>query len=255
MPRQSLQLDLVLPVREKGAPAIRWLYGALRQAILEGRLRTGARLPATRDLARHYQLSRGTIVVAFEQLKAEGYLESRVGSGTYVARVLPDRLLQAKRAAQPKQPKQNPARRLSEFASRVRSFREGTNRPVRAFRTDQPALDLFPTTLWTQVASRRLRRASRSLLQGCPPLGYRPLQEAVADYLVTARGVMCVPDQVAIVSGTQEALDLAARLFLNRGDRVALEDPGYVGAAFMFEALGAVMLPARVDEEGVILDS
>jgi GntR family transcriptional regulator/MocR family aminotransferase len=254
MAKQRTQLDLVLPVREQGAPAIRWLYGALRQAILEGRLGAGARLPATRDLAEHYQLSRGTIVVAFEQLKSEGYLESRVGSGTYVARVLPDRLLQAKHTARPKQQKQNQPRRLSEFAGRVRAFREVPTRPVRAFRTDQPALDLFNTTLWTQVAARRLRRASRNLLQGCGPLGYRPLQEAVADYLIRSRGVTCVPEQVAIVSGTQEALDLAGRLFVNRGDRVAIENPGYVGAAAVFEALGAVLSPVRVDDEGVVLD-
>jgi GntR family transcriptional regulator/MocR family aminotransferase len=126
-------------------------------------------------------------------------------------------------------------------------------RPTRAFRTDQPALDLFPTTLWAQLAGRRLRRATTALLLGCDPMGYRPLQEAVADYLRTSRGVKCSPEQVAIVSGVQEALDLVARVLLNPGDRVCMENPGYPGAALVFEAVGATTVPVRVDDEGMEL--
>lgn len=113
-------------------------------------------------------------------------------------------------------------------------------RPTRAFRADLPALDLFPMGLWAaQITARRLRRASTSLLLGCDPMGHRPLRDAVADYLTTSRGVRCSPDQVAIVSGVQEALDLVARLFLDPGDRVCMEKPGYQGAALVFEAVGA----------------
>ncbi|HZF13927.1 MAG TPA: PLP-dependent aminotransferase family protein [Thermoanaerobaculia bacterium] len=257
MAKQTVQLPLTLPPREPGAPASRWLYDQLRAAILEGRLRPGARLPATRDLARHYGLARGTIVEGFEQLKAEGYLEASVGSGTYVARVLPDRLLEVRsaRAMPAASPASEPppARRLSDYARRVRPFEEITAGPLRAFRANRPALDLFPTTLWAQVAARRLRRASASLLLGCGPLGYRPLQEAVAGYLTTSRGVKCVPEQVAIVSGVQEALDLVARLVVNPGDRVAVENPGYIGATLVFEASGATVAPVPVDDEGLSL--
>src|SRR5262249_26785986 len=127
------------------------------------------------------------------------------------------------------------------------------NRPSRAFRPNLPALDLFPTTLWAQVAARRLRRASANLLLGCGPLGYPPLQEAVCGYLGTSRGVVCRPGQIAIVSGVQEALDLAARLFLDPGDRVCMEDPGYPGAAHVFEAVGAHIATAAMDSEGMTL--
>ena len=252
MPRQPAQLVLVLPPRAAGAPATRWLYSALRAEILEGRLRPGARLPATRDLAAHYGLARGTIVGAFERLKSEGYIEARAGSGSYVARVLPRQLISITRPAGLPQPRRRAQpRRLSDYGRRLRRFANFEPRPTRAFRADQPALDLFPTTLWAQVASRRLRRATIDLLLACGPLGYRPLQEAVADYLTTSRGVRCQPDQVAILSGVQEALDLVARLFLDPGDRVAIENPGYIGATLVFEALGATVAPIRLDDEGL----
>ena len=254
MPKQTTAPGLALPLRDAAMPAGAWLASALRGEILDGRLRPGARLPATRELAREYGLSRGTIVSAFDQLKSEGYVDGNVGSGTYVNRTLPDDLLQAPRAtgrdsfSRPPQPRQ-----LSDFGSRVREFSGLEPRPTRAFRANLPALDLFPTTLWAQLEARRCRRATTSLLLGCGPMGYRPLQEAVADYLRTSRGVRCRAEQVAIVSGVQEALDLATRLFVNPGDRVCMEDPGYAGAAHVFEAVGAKISPIPLDDEGMQL--
>ena len=234
--------------------AYRWLYAALRADILEGRLRPGARLPATRDMAGQYGMSRGTIVNAVEQLKSEGYVEARMGSGTYVSKILPDELLQVAREGKPKPPAERKRQwKISDYGERVNLFPNLEIRPSRAFRPNLPALDLFPTTLWAQVAARRLRRVSRNDLLGCDPLGYWPLRDAVADYLSTSRGVRCVPEQVAIVSGVQEALDLVARLFLNPGDRVCMEDPGYPGAAILFEAVGAKVSAVGVDDEGVRL--
>jgi GntR family transcriptional regulator / MocR family aminotransferase len=254
MPRQTAQFALMLPPREPGMPATRWLHASLRSGILQGRLRAGARLPATRDLAKHYGLSRGTIVTAFDQLRSEGYLEARVGSGTFVAGVLPDHLLQApQRPALHSPSARHQPRRLSDYARRVGLFPNFRGGPVRAFRTDQPALELFPTTLWAQVAGRRLRKASTDHLLACGPMGYPPLQQAVAEYLTTSRGVQCTAEQVAIVSGLQEALDLVARLFLNPGDRVAMENPGYPGAALTFAAVGATIAPVHVDEQGMSL--
>jgi GntR family transcriptional regulator/MocR family aminotransferase len=121
----------------------------------------------------------------------------------------------------------------------------------RAFRANQPALDLFPTTLWAQVAGRRLRQASAFDLLACEAMGYRPLREAVASYLNTSRGVKCTADQVAIVSGLQEAIYLAGLMFINPGDRVCMEAPGYNGAARVFTALGAKVIPVPVDEQGM----
>jgi GntR family transcriptional regulator/MocR family aminotransferase len=254
MAKRATAFDLALPGRDSGMSAYRWLCAAVRAEILEGRLRPGMRLPASRDLASHFDLSRGTIVNAFEQLKAEGYVQGSVGSGTYVSKVLPDELLQVTRPARPEPPApRKQQRRISAYGRRVNLFPNFEIRPSRAFRANLPALDLFPTTLWAQVAARRLRRVSRNLLLGCDPLGYLPLRRAVADYLSTSRGVRCDPEQVAIVSGVQEALDLAARIFLNPGDRVCMENPGYVGAASVFDAVGARVSAAPLDGEGMEL--
>ena len=254
MTKRATAFELVLPQRELGVSAYRWLYAALRAEIVEGRLRPRTRLPATRELASQYGLSRGTIVNAFDQLKAEGYLEGSVGSGTYVSKILPEELFEVARetaakrlAAQQWQP------RISDYARRVRPFPYGEIGPNRAFRANMPALDLFPTTLWAQVAARRLRRVSGNLLLGCYPMGYQPLRQAIAGYLSTSRGVKCTPEQVAIVSGVQEALDLVARLFLNPGDRVCMENPGYPGAAIVFQAVGANVSAMPLDSEGMQL--
>jgi GntR family transcriptional regulator/MocR family aminotransferase len=247
---------LVLPPREPGTPATRWLYASLRAEILAGRLRPASRLPATRDLARQYHLSRGTVVSAFEELKAEGYLDGSRGSGTYVSRVLPEHLLQV--ASSPTQPPADshlPSRKLSAYAKRLHTPPDPWNRPVRAFRANLPALDLFPTTIWTRLATRRLQRLSMRQMIGCDAMGYAPLRSAIADYLNASRGVKCTAEQVMIVSGTQEAIDLAGRLVLNYGDRVCIEDPGYPEAALSFAALGARISSVAVDAEGMKLPS
>jgi GntR family transcriptional regulator/MocR family aminotransferase len=166
---------------------------------------------------------------------------------------LPETLLQVGRI---RQQRRLPHRRvsLSSYARRLPPFRPNPVRPVRAFRANQPALDQFPTTLWAQVAARRLRRVSARLLAGGDPLGYRPLREAVAEYLSTSRGVKCTADQVLIVSGAQEALDRTARVLLNPGESVWMEEPGYPGAAVVFRALGARICRVPVDDEGLNLD-
>jgi GntR family transcriptional regulator/MocR family aminotransferase len=244
----------MLPPRSRGVPAARWLYDSLRAAILEGRLGLGSRLPTTRELSKEYGLARGTVVIAFESLKAEGYVNATVGSGTYVACELPETLLVAPRAARETR-KAQPRRRLSAVARRLSPLLGYPEGPTPAFRIGQPALDQFPTTLWAQVASRRLRMASVKLLLGCEAMGYMPLREAIADYLVTSRGVNCTADQVAIVSGTLDALNIAARLLLDPGDRVAVESPGYAGVRAALGAIGATIVPVPVDDEGLVVDA
>ena len=192
-------------------------------------------------------------MTAFDQLKSEGYVEGRPGSGTYVSQVLPEQLLDVRG---PHAEERLPHRRvsLSEYARRLQPFRGTAPRPIRAFRANQPALDLFPTTLWAQVAARRLRRVSANLLAGGEALGYRPLRQAVADYLSSSRGVKCTADQVLVLSGAQEALDRTARILLNPGESVWMEEPGYPGAAVVFRAVGARICPVPVDAEGMDLD-
>jgi len=253
MAREATAFPLSLPAPPSAGSLYRWLYEELRSAILDGRLRPGARLPASRDLAAAYGLARATIVTAFDQLKSEGYVEGRPGSGTYVSQVLPEQLLDVRG---PHAEERLPHRRvsLSEYARRLQPFRGTAPRPIRAFRANQPALDLFPTTLWAQVAARRLRRVSANLLAGGEALGYRPLRQAVADYLSSSRGVKCTADQVLVLSGAQEALDRTARILLNPGESVWMEEPGYPGAAVVFRAVGARICPVPVDAEGMDLD-
>jgi GntR family transcriptional regulator/MocR family aminotransferase len=262
MPRETTSLPLSLPAPVAGVSLYDWLYKQLRAAILEGRLHPGARLPATRDLAESYRLSRTTVITAFEQLKSEGYVEGRSGSGTYVSEVLPEQLLHAPEMSAQRRPTDSGAQRrlphkrisLSSYAKRLQPFRPVPAGPVRAFRANQAALDLFPTSLWGQVAASRLRRASARLLAGGETLGYRPLREAVAEYLNTSRGVKCTADQVLIVSGAQEGLDRTARLLLNPEDPAWIEEPGYPAAAAVLQASGAKICRVPVNQEGLDLE-
>jgi GntR family transcriptional regulator/MocR family aminotransferase len=259
MSKTSAPFAFMLPPRPKGAPAARWLYESLRAAILEGRLGLGSRLPTTRELSREYELARGTVVTAFENLKAEGYVNATVGSGTYVACELPDSLLTAPRATSTRESATRTVvphpRRLAKTAHRLQPLFGYAEGPTPAFRIGQPALDQFPTTLWAQVASRRLRMASVKLLLGCGAMGHEALRKAIAEYLATSRGVNCTPDQIAIVSGTLEAVNIAARLLLDPGDRVAMENPGYGGVRIALEALGARIVRVPVDDEGLIVNA
>src|ERR1700690_3618567 len=246
MPKQATSLPLSLAAPVAGTALYRWFYDELRSAILEGRIAPGARLPASRDLAREYKLARATVVTAFEQLKSEGYVEGKVGAGTYVSQVLPDDLLQVGRSSAGKAA--GPRRvTWSAYARRLQWYRSGGPRVTRAFRAGQAALDVFPTTLWAQVAARRLRRASAQLLSGGEALGYRPLRQAVAAYLNTSRGVKCSAEQVLVISGVQEALERAAHLLIDPGDPVWVEDPGYPGADIVFRAVGAKVHPVPAD--------
>lgn len=250
MTRRASSFELILPPRPDGVPSFHWLRNALRGEILNGRILPGSRLPASRELARQYQLSRGTILAALEELQAEGYLEGRRGSGTYVSQILPEHLLPAQQVVEDERTGFAGVPRLSAFATRVRPFKLQVRPESSAFRTNLPALDLFPTTLWAQLSGRRLRAATTRDLLGCEAQGYRPLREAIANYAHASRGIQCTPEQIIVVSGVQEGLDLAARLLLNPGEKALVEDPGYQGAYAVFGAIGARVVSMRLDAEG-----
>lgn len=140
---------------------------------------------------------------------------------------------------------------LSQYAQRLGQAANARSQPARAFRAAEAALDAFPITLWAQIASRRLRGATRTLLADVDPTGYRPLQEAISNYLGTARGVRCTAEQVIIVAGIQQGLELTARLLLDPGDPVWVEDPCFFGVSAMFKALAAKIIPVPVDMNGL----
>lgn len=251
MGRAITSLDLVLNPPPPGAILSRWVYGEIRSAILDGRLKRGMRLPASRELARRYRISRATVINAFDQLRAEGYLSAKVGAGTCVSAVLPEDLLNPRRVVDASKPARGASHGLSEYASRVTPVRDASLGAPRPFRLWTPALDAFPLSLWTKIASRRLRTATRMLLADANPYGYPPLREAVAAYLGSARGVKCTKEQVIIVAGIQQALDLTARLAIDPGDEVWLEDPCAFIVAGMLKALGAKIVAVPVDRDGL----
>jgi GntR family transcriptional regulator/MocR family aminotransferase len=245
--------DLSLIPPSPGEELWRWLYGELRAAILDGRLSRGARLPSTRSLAKQYKVARGTVMAAFDQLQSEGYTRAEVGGGTYVRSGLPDHAMSARKIVRAPNLPQSTAdlsRRGLQMIEGVRLLPSSCS-IAKAFRTYEPAVDLFPVDLWSRVAGRVLRKAPRSLYGNGNAAGYQPLRKAIADYVGSARGVRCSADQVVITSGAQQALDLAARILLDPGDRVWMEDPGYPGTRFAFRAAGARLIPVPVDDDGL----
>jgi GntR family transcriptional regulator/MocR family aminotransferase len=254
MPKHAALIPFV-EVRLSSAdarPLYRQLYDALRAAILAGHLAAGTQLPSTRTLASQLGVSRFTVVNAFEQLLAEGFLHGQIGSGTFVSTELPGVVVRA--AGTIAAPAAGPRPRLSRRGELLASTRltpvaeEG--RP-RAFRPGQPALDQFPAVTWARLAARLYRHAGPALLTYGDIAGYRPLREAIASYLRVARAVACEPEQVIVVSGSQQALDLAVHILLDPGEAAWVEDPGYPGARAALQSAGATMVPVPVDAEGL----
>lgn len=249
VPFIALQLD-----RRSRVPLQRQLYDEIRTAILSGRLAPGARVPATRVLASDTGTSRNTVSGAFDQLLSEGYLEGKVGSGTYVARMLPEDLLRVTRQPGPSRPViaraclSRRGRMLGGIPASLRSREIATE---QAFRTGLPAFDEFPRALWARLGARLLRHAPSAVLTYGDPAGYRPLRRAIAEYLRAARGVNCSAEQVIVTAGSQQALDLAARLLLDPGDAAWVEDPGYLGARGALRAAGVRSIPVPVDSGGL----
>ena len=232
----------------------RQIYRVLRDGILAGRLVSGLRLPSTRALAHDLGVSRNTVVAAFDQLLAEGYVESRAGRGTRVSQTMPDHLLRAGTRPRPRivppTPSTEPSARgtlLVGHAQRKSSIEEGTV----AFAPGVPALDLFPWPTWARIVARRARELGVVNAGYGDTLGHRPLREAVARYVAAARGVTCTADQVIIVGGSQQGLDLIARVATDPGDSAWIEDPGYHGALGALAAAGLRITGVPVDADGM----
>lgn len=257
MPAPPLPLGTIALDTGAASPLYRQLYDALREAILEGRLLPGARLPSSRLLASELGVGRNTVLAAYDQLTAEGYLEGQVGAGTVVAATLPDSLLQLDRQARSAKPKpaNTNSRQLSkrgQALSATRRLTPGYARGVgKPFQHGLPAIDEFPAMLWSRLLARHSRDTRAPLFGYETGIGVEALREAIAAYAGAARGVTCTKDQVIVTVGAQAALDLAARMLLDPGDPVWVEDPGYLGARGALSGAGAELVPVPVDEEGL----
>lgn len=245
-----------------GRPLYVQLYRRVRDGVLRGAIPPGTRLPSARTLAREEGISRNTVEAAYGQLRAEGFVVRRIGSGTRIRDDLPERLLRPSTAARgmsaspgPDTPTASaPTPELSVRGRRLAESGEDVSLPVGvSFAPCLPGLDALPLDTWTRVAARRIRRDSAQL--ALPPAeGLPALREAVAAYLHMDRGVRCTAEQILIVNSAQQAIDLVARVLLDPGDQVWMEDPGYVAARRAFEAAGARTVPIAVDDDGMVID-
>jgi GntR family transcriptional regulator / MocR family aminotransferase len=247
MRRASLPLFI-----ERGTRTLQeQIYRGIRQSILDGLVSADRRLPSTRSLAADLGVSRTTALLALEQLRAEGYLIARPGSGTFIAPRLP---------APPAMPVNAPGKpiarppfsRRGQLLARMQAPDRRASVPPRAFRLGTPALDLFPWRLWAQITRECLRDRAATHLDYSPLAGLRALREAIAEQM-QARGTRCDPDQVQVVAGAQRGMDLIARMLLDPGDAVLMEDPGYTGARGAWCAAGASVTPIPVDGDGMVV--
>ncbi len=241
--------------RSSEIPLFHQLYSNLRDSILGGRLPPGSRLPSSRTLAADLAISRTTVLTAFDQLTAEGYLEGRVGAGTQVAATLPETLLRAD------------VRPTSARLSAINAALGGSQRrrwlpplfstqpPVhRPFQAGNPDLTVFPRNVWARLMARHWRHAPTSLLGYGDAAGVLPLRAAIAEYAHRVRGVRCRPEQVMVVNGSQQALYLCGQVLLTPNDLAWMEDPGYPGARAAFAAAGATIIPVPIDDEGLVVE-
>jgi GntR family transcriptional regulator / MocR family aminotransferase len=249
----------------------RQLYQALRVRVLDGRLASGTRLPASRDLAAALAISRNSVVRAYDQLYAEGFIEGRVGDGTYVAQlpqaVLPTKKLSTKvstgfSTGLPTALSTNwldlPVNSSSKVIHSNALARVENNHlasppsgPPRAFRVGVPAFDLFPFEVWAKLNAAFWRKPDLQQLCYGDPAGDARLRGMIAAYLRSSRGMQCTAEQIVITSGAQQGISLCAQLLVEPGDGVAIENPGYRAAGHAFAVAGARLHGVAVDSEGI----
>lgn len=230
----------------------RRIYELIRSRIDTGALSPGERLPSTRALAADLGVSRSTVVVIYEQLAAEGYIETAVGAR---ARVSPGLKICHRQEQQPagRPPKQVPT--LSTYGERIRALalpqRPSTDPRHINFLYGALADDDFPKLAWRRLYNQALTRRQRCLYYGVTE-GEADLREELQGYLLRARGLSCTPEQILIVQGAQQALELCAKVLVDPGSNVVLEEPCYLMARRTFESIGARIVATPVDEQGLI---
>lgn len=245
----------------KKSPLFVQIYEAIRNAILEGKLQPRSKIPSSRDLVEQLHVSRTTVTTAIDRLLAEGYLQTRPGSGTFVTPELPDEnpFLPRDPASEiPQKTKTHqtaPRRSLSEFANNITDLQDVsfyTGVPV-PFCPGEPALDEFPADVWSKIVRRVWKGVTPKDLSYGEAAGYKPLRRAIAEHIRVHRGVQCSWQQVLIVSGTQQAIDLVSRVLLTPGSPMLFENPGYISARVAFSVAGCQVLSMPIDSHGAVI--
>jgi GntR family transcriptional regulator/MocR family aminotransferase len=229
------------------------VFHCLRTAMLEGVLRPESRLPASRDLAQEIHVSRNTVLSAYAQLQAEGYLEARTGRGTWVAKQLPERYLTTHAASQQASASgKNKQFKLSKRGTQLVGYAAASPNQWGAFVPGTPDVTEFPHALFNRILSRLSREPEIDQLIYSNAGGCLELRSALADYLRVARSIRCDVDQVIITEGIHQAIDLVSRTLSDHGDRVWIEDPGYWGVRNSLRVNGALIEAMPVDAEGIV---
>jgi len=238
--------------RDDAKPLHRQVYDGYREAILRGDLAPGQKIPSSRELALEMRVSRFPVLHAYAQLQAEGYFESQVGAGTFISATLPEQMMSSEPSVGFSRQAPSGLRPVARRSGLYPKFRRDS--PLRAwgaFGLHQPASDQFPFKLWSELADRHSRNPSSAALQRIDPMGLQRFRIAICRYLRTARSVKCDPDQIMVVSGSQQALDLTTRVLLNPGDSVLVEEPGYTLQKTVLAAAGCRVKMVSVDDEGM----
>jgi GntR family transcriptional regulator/MocR family aminotransferase len=243
----------VIAVDRKAAdPLHKQIYDAFRAAIVRGNLQPGQRIPSSRALADELHISRIPVLNGYAQLLAEGYFESRVGAGTFVSGSLPEQLTDCNDPVATSGGIDAGPRPVAQRSLLLPRF----ERPPwvlgwGAFGVHQPAMDQFPFSVWSSLVMRHGRNPQIHALHQIDPLGSQRFREAICAYLRTARAIRCNPQQVMVVAGSQQALEITARVLLDPGNSVWMEEPGYRLARNVFAGAGCRLIPVPVDEEGM----
>lgn len=238
----------VIPIdRAASAPLHRQIYQGFRTAILRGDLHPGQQVPSSRELAADLEVSRFPVLDAYAQLLAEGYFETRVGAGTFVSLALPPSSKQLKTQSSP-----SSSRQISKRSALLPRFKQSPwLQGWGSFAVHQPAFDQFPFEIWSRLISTHSRRPRLRAMHNIDPLGLPHFREAICTYLRTARAVHCDPQQIMIVSGSQQALEITARVLLDPEDYVWIEEPSYPLTRSMLLGAGCRVIPVPVDKEGI----
>lgn len=277
------EFDLVIDLRSDSDVALhRQIYEQIRTAILTGRVRSHQKLPASRQLAHSLGVSRTTVTQSYDQLISEGYLQTKLGAGTFISSQIPDSLLsadltiatsaaknkveQVSDTPTPDTDRLSITRLFSDYGDRLSRLPARTSATATSatttsattvessnlsFRYWQPDVSLFPIGQWQRCVNRYRTASTDWMGYSLDPLGYEPLRIEIANYIAQTRAVYCHPEQILITQGTQQALSLTASVLLNTGDVIALENPGYLSARKIFSSHGATLVPVAVDDEGI----
>src|SRR5437660_6704023 len=251
--------EMVRLDRAAAEPLHQQLYRQIRDELASGSFNhNSSRLPSSRALASDFGVSRFTVNLALSRLHAEGYLQSKIGSGTFISEALPETFLSA-RTTRAAPPAERPPR-LSNRVKNIPDHRAGkqfdfgiAGPPGVSFVPAVAALDEFPIEIWERLRAQVLAKKGAHLLQYASSRGDPDLRKAIAAYLCDYRGACCHPDQIIVTAGTQQAMMISAMALVNRGEVAWIEDPGFYQARRAFIFAGATVIPRPVDREGIVI--